>query len=100
MREAAAKIAVGERAEQPILAVDHSSAAEALAAHLNRRVDQRGAGADLGHRIAVCHQLPDRGELRAQSPAGVEGEKIRPRKTAPLDQRNRQRVAQHRLHRG
>ena len=99
-REAAPQVAIGEGADEAIVIVDHRRAAIALAAHLDRRIKQRGTGPHHRHIVIARHQLCDCRQLRAELAAGMKGQEVRPGEAAPLDERHCERVTQHRLHGG
>ena len=70
--EHAAEVAVGDDAEEPVVAAENGGEAELLAGHLVDDVGHEGDGGDDGEVVAGVHEVADAGEFEAEAAAGVE----------------------------
>lgn len=98
--EGAAKVAVGQRADQVAGLVDDAGDAEAFGGHLDDAVAERGGGADQGEGGAGVHELGHVQEAGAEFAAGVEALEVVGGEAALFQQEDGERVAGGELHGG
>ena len=94
------KITVGDHAGEPARAIDHADAAEALRRHGHDNLAHRRLERDQRQGLAFVHEVGHVLELGAERAAGVVLAEIMRREALLLEQRNRQTVAESKLHRG
>ena len=94
-----AQVAVGDDAGEPAAVLEHRDAAESLRRHLEDRLGHSRAGVDARNALAGVHDFPHMGELGPELAAGMKGAEIERGEAPAFEQRDRQRVAEHELHR-
>ena len=97
--EVTAQIAVGDDAGEPAAVLEHGDAAEALRGHFDDRLGHPGGNRDARNAVAGVHDFAHMGEFRPELAAWMKSAEVERGEAAALEQRDRQRVAEHELHR-
>jgi len=95
------QVAVGKDAQHAAFGADNGRRAQPLGAHFPHQIAEPGARADARHRVPGAHHVGQVGEqLAAERPARMRAREIFAAKTARIQQRHGQRIAQCELGRG
>ena len=78
---------------------ENGDAAETLRRHLDDRLGHPGVRGDARHAVAGVHDFPHMRQLGPELAAWMKRAEVERGEAAALEQRDRQRVAQHELHR-
>ena len=78
---------------------ENGDAAETLRRHLDDRLGHPGVRVDARHAVAGVHHFPHMSQLGPELAAWMKRTEVEGGEAAALEQRDRQRVAQHELHR-
>ena len=97
--QVAPQVAVGDDADQPLAVFERRDAAKALRGHFDDGVGHSGIDVDSRDALAGMHDLAHMREPGPELAAGVEGAEVAGGEAAALEQRDRQRVAEHELER-
>ena len=94
-----AHVAVGDDADEALTLVEDADAAKPLAGNLDHRRRHFGFDRDARDALALMHDVAHQHQFGAELAAGVEHAEIERGESLALHQRDRQRVAQHKLQR-